>query len=144
MRSIRRSSFSRDLKHDFEVASWMALMAAHLDFFGNKLMARFSSSRWKQYFQVSIAVTRPIFHFSFCMVLRIEMYVFPLARFRGIFGTLQCINFIFTYNNYQVAFCGCPEVTPTPTIQIWQKVPRLKAEYLVQRIECISGQFSPP
>ena len=64
-----------------------------------------------------------------------------------IIGNHQRLNFlvhsIFAYNIYQVAFCGCPEVTPTPTIQIWQKVPRLKAEYLVQRIECTSGQFSP-
>ena len=48
--------------------------------------------------------------------------------------TITNALFICDIINYQAAFCGCPEVTPTPIIQIWLKVPRLKAGHLVRRI----------
>ena len=53
--------------------------------------------------------------------------------------TTGLTNWIDKLSGLAAAF-GCPEVTPTPTIQIWQKVPFLQAGHLGWVLGCTSGQ----
>ena len=69
----------------------------------------------------------------------------PVLNALILIKTITNAMFICDIINYQAAFCGCLEVTPIkPIIQIWHKVPRLKAGHLVRRIVCALGQSSPP